>query len=60
MLSKLIPVVGNVSDLDLGLGVQVADVIAEDVDLIVNSAASTTFDERLYMSSVHNFYHAKC
>ncbi|XVF75988.1 hypothetical protein PTKIN_Ptkin13bG0231500 [Pterospermum kingtungense] len=47
MLSKLIPVVGNVCESDLGLEVtDLADVIAKDVDIIVNSAANTTFDER--------------
>ncbi|XWS56140.1 hypothetical protein CRYUN_Cryun09bG0061000 [Craigia yunnanensis] len=46
MLSKLVPVVGNVCESDLGLDGDLADVIAKEVDIIVNSAANTTFDER--------------
>lgn len=48
MLSKLVPVVGNVSDSDLGLEHDIAGLIAKEVDVIVNSAANTTFHERLY------------
>ncbi|GMJ14786.1 FATTY ACID REDUCTASE 2, MALE STERILITY 2 [Hibiscus trionum] len=46
MLSKLVPVVGNVCESDLGLDADVAESIAQEVDIIVNSAANTTFDER--------------
>ncbi|KAK4377907.1 hypothetical protein RND71_004203 [Anisodus tanguticus] len=46
MLSKLIPVVGNVCETHLGLDKGLANVIAKDVDIIVNSSANTTFDER--------------
>ncbi|KAI3738584.1 hypothetical protein L2E82_28621 [Cichorium intybus] len=46
MLSKLVPVTGNVCESDLGLDEDTADLIAKDVDIIVNSAANTTFDER--------------
>ncbi|GLT96270.1 hypothetical protein SLE2022_139070 [Rubroshorea leprosula] len=46
MLSKLVPVVGDLSEYDLGLQGDLADVIAEEVNIIVNSAANTTFDER--------------
>ncbi|XP_076907948.1 fatty acyl-CoA reductase 2, chloroplastic-like [Bidens hawaiensis] len=46
MLSKLVPVIGNVCETNLGLDEDTADVIAKDVDIIVNSAANTTFDER--------------
>ncbi|KAI3683628.1 hypothetical protein L1987_84137 [Smallanthus sonchifolius] len=46
MLSKLVPVIGNVCEPNLGLGEDTADLIAKDVDIIVNSAANTTFDER--------------
>lgn len=48
MLSKLVPVVGNVCDSDLGLDDDIAETIAKEVDVIVNSAANTTFDERLW------------
>ncbi|CAN0927498.1 Fatty acyl-CoA reductase 2, chloroplastic [Linum grandiflorum] len=46
MLSKLVPVVGNVCESGLGLEQELADLIADDVNVIVNSAATTTFDER--------------
>ncbi|KAK3020337.1 hypothetical protein RJ639_045321, partial [Escallonia herrerae] len=46
MLGKLVPVLGNVCEPDLGANDNIADVIARDVDIIVNSAANTTFDER--------------
>ena len=49
MLGKLVPVVGNVCESDLGLDGDSADVIAKEVDIIVNSAANTTFDERLWV-----------
>lgn len=46
MLSKLVPVVGNVCESNLGLDPDLAHLIANEVDVIVNSAANTTFDER--------------
>ncbi|KAL9336394.1 hypothetical protein Peur_070882 [Populus x canadensis] len=46
MLNKLVPVVGNVCESNLGLEEDLADKIANEVDIIVNSAANTTFDER--------------
>ncbi|KAK3003100.1 hypothetical protein RJ639_020219 [Escallonia herrerae] len=46
MLSKLVPVVGNLCESNLGLDADSVDVIANQVDLIVHSAANTTFDER--------------
>lgn len=46
MMSKLIPVVGNVCESDVGLHVDFAHLIANEVDVIVNSAANTTFNER--------------
>lgn len=51
MLSKLVPVTGNVCESNLGLDEDMADVIAKDVDIIVNSAANTSFDERLFSST---------
>lgn len=47
MLSKLVPVVGNICEHNLGLDEDISNVIEEEVDVIVNSAANTTFDERL-------------
>ncbi|CAH9063346.1 unnamed protein product [Cuscuta europaea] len=46
MLNKLVPVVGNVCDSGLGMDEHTAEMIAKEVDVIVNSAANTTFDER--------------
>ncbi|GMH08227.1 hypothetical protein Nepgr_010067 [Nepenthes gracilis] len=46
MLSKLVPVVGNICESNLGLDEDLANKIAEEVDIIVNSAANTTFHER--------------
>ncbi|PKI56354.1 hypothetical protein CRG98_023239 [Punica granatum] len=47
MMSKLVPVVGNMCEPDLGMpNVELATQIVEEVEVIVNSAASTTFDER--------------
>ncbi|KAL8136270.1 hypothetical protein AgCh_010747 [Apium graveolens] len=50
MLSKLVPVVGNVCDSNLGLDDDIAAAIMHDVNIIVNSAANTTFDERYDVS----------
>jgi fatty acyl-CoA reductase len=47
MLSKLVPVVGNICESNLGFDEDLAGFIAKEVDVIVNSAAITTFDERL-------------
>ncbi|KAL0428643.1 UNVERIFIED_CONTAM: Fatty acyl-CoA reductase 2 [Sesamum latifolium] len=46
MLSKLIPVVGNVCETNLGVDEDAAELLTEEVDVIINSAANTTFDER--------------
>ncbi|XP_057501175.1 fatty acyl-CoA reductase 2, chloroplastic-like [Actinidia eriantha] len=46
MKSKLVPVVGNMYESDLGMDSDLATMIAKEVDVIVNSAADTTFDER--------------
>ncbi|GAV86140.1 SET domain-containing protein/Sterile domain-containing protein/NAD_binding_4 domain-containing protein [Cephalotus follicularis] len=46
MLRKLVPVVGNVCESNLGIEEDLANVMAKEVDIIVNSAANTTFDER--------------
>ncbi|KAL9659440.1 hypothetical protein QQ045_024246 [Rhodiola kirilowii] len=46
MLNKLIPVAGNVCEANLGMNADLAAEIANDVDVIVNSAANTCFDER--------------
>ncbi|KAL8036834.1 hypothetical protein ABFX02_11G001800 [Erythranthe guttata] len=46
MLSKLIPVVGNVCETNLGLDKHTFDFMTNELDVIINSAANTTFDER--------------
>ncbi|KAL6902412.1 hypothetical protein ACP4OV_005288 [Aristida adscensionis] len=43
---KLVAVVGDVREPNIGIAPAVADEIADGVDIIVNSAANTTFDER--------------
>ncbi|PIN20433.1 Acyl-CoA reductase [Handroanthus impetiginosus] len=45
-LFKLVPLVGNVRESNLGLDEDAAELIARQVDIIINSAANTTFDER--------------
>uniref|UniRef100_A0A7N2MCY1 Fatty acyl-CoA reductase n=1 Tax=Quercus lobata TaxID=97700 RepID=A0A7N2MCY1_QUELO len=46
MIRKLVPVVGNVCESNLGMDPCTANEIAKKVDVIINSAANTTFDER--------------
>ncbi|KAK6117507.1 hypothetical protein DH2020_048727 [Rehmannia glutinosa] len=46
MLSKLVPVVGNVCETNLGIDKDAAYEMIKEVDVIINSAANTTFDER--------------
>ncbi|KAJ0035482.1 hypothetical protein Pint_25712 [Pistacia integerrima] len=46
MLSKLVPVPGNIGESNLGMNPDLVNKIATDVDVIINSAANTTFDER--------------
>ncbi|CAH8356726.1 unnamed protein product [Eruca vesicaria subsp. sativa] len=46
MLDKLVPVTGNICDSNIGLQAESAEEIANEVDVIINSAANTTFNER--------------
>ncbi|KAK1367387.1 Fatty acyl-CoA reductase [Heracleum sosnowskyi] len=46
ILSKLVPVVGNMCETNLGVEEDVANCIAREVDAIINSAATTTVAER--------------
>ncbi|XBI81390.1 hypothetical protein VPH35_090312 [Triticum aestivum] len=46
VLSKQVPVIGNSREAYIGIAPELAKEIAEEVDVIVNSAANTTFDER--------------
>ncbi|XP_034686707.1 fatty acyl-CoA reductase 2-like [Vitis riparia] len=48
MLSKLAPVVGNLCESDLGIDANLISEIAQEVDVIINSAANTKFEERLH------------
>ncbi|TVU48270.1 hypothetical protein EJB05_07900 [Eragrostis curvula] len=43
---KLVPVVGDAREANIGIAPELADQIADQVDVIINSAANTTFDER--------------
>ena len=44
--SKLVPVAGNMREMNIGIEEHVANLIAGEVDMIINSAATTTFDQR--------------
>ncbi|XP_031262267.1 fatty acyl-CoA reductase 2-like [Pistacia vera] len=46
MLSKLVPVPGNIGESNLGMNTDLIIEIAQELDVIINSAANTTFDER--------------
>ncbi|KAK2632827.1 hypothetical protein EUGRSUZ_L01016 [Eucalyptus grandis] len=46
MLSKLVPVKGDIQESNMGIGNDSFRQITQEVDVIVNSAANTTFDER--------------
>ncbi|KAL6653095.1 hypothetical protein ACP70R_012020 [Stipagrostis hirtigluma subsp. patula] len=43
---KLVPVIGDIRDANLGICPELMDEIAESVDIIVNSAGNTNFHER--------------
>ncbi|TVU30888.1 hypothetical protein EJB05_22538 [Eragrostis curvula] len=43
--TKLVPVIGDVREAGIGISIELADKIAQEVDIIVNSAGNTTFDE---------------
>ncbi|XP_042515249.1 fatty acyl-CoA reductase 2, chloroplastic-like [Macadamia integrifolia] len=46
MLSKLVPVMGNICECNIGMEEDIAEHVSREVDVIINSAANTTFDER--------------
>ena len=52
MMRKLVPVAGNVCESNLGMDPHTANEIANEVDVIINSAANTTFDERFLFLSI--------
>ncbi|CAN6231640.1 unnamed protein product, partial [Urochloa humidicola] len=43
---KLVPVIGDIREANLGIAHELADTIQQEVDVIVNSAGNTTFHER--------------
>lgn len=56
---KLVPVVGDVREANVGIAPDLADEIADQVDVIINSAANTTFDERCVIdasSQLHSLF----
>lgn len=55
MLNKLIPVAGDVCKSDLGIETNFAAEIAQVVNVVVNSSASTTFDERFLINQIYLF-----
>ncbi|PHT71588.1 hypothetical protein T459_22373 [Capsicum annuum] len=44
--NKLVPIVGNIYEPNLGMDIIISQKIAQEIDLIIDSAAITTFDER--------------
>ncbi|KAG5252648.1 fatty acyl-CoA reductase [Salix suchowensis] len=46
MISKLVPVCGDVCSENLGIDAQTTNEIAKEIDVIINSAAQTTWDAR--------------
>ncbi|KAJ4847376.1 hypothetical protein Tsubulata_118019 [Turnera subulata] len=50
MMDKLVPVLGNVCEDDLGMDPDTTTRLAGEIDVILNSAAFTTFDGRLDVS----------
>ncbi|CAG7905500.1 unnamed protein product [Brassica rapa] len=48
MKSKLIPVTGDIGEENLGMDSETADKISEEIDVIINTAGRTTFDDSRY------------
>lgn len=46
MMSKLVPVCGDVCSANLGIDADTTNEIAKEIDVIINSAAKTTWDTR--------------
>lgn len=44
--TKLVPVAGDMTQTNLGIEEEMTDLLIKEVDIIVSSAANTTFDER--------------
>ncbi|KAF7850250.1 hypothetical protein BT93_L5684 [Corymbia citriodora subsp. variegata] len=54
MLSKLVPVKGDIRESNMGIGDNLLHQITQEVDVIINSAANTTLDERYDTALVTN------
>ncbi|KAF8104280.1 hypothetical protein N665_0175s0009 [Sinapis alba] len=46
MKRKLIPITGDIGEENLGMSSETADKISEEIDVIINCAGRTTFDDR--------------
>ncbi|CAH8363386.1 unnamed protein product [Eruca vesicaria subsp. sativa] len=46
MKNKLIPIIGDIGEENLGMNSEAADKISEEIDVIINCAGRTTFDDR--------------
>ncbi|CAH8363383.1 unnamed protein product [Eruca vesicaria subsp. sativa] len=46
MKSKLVPIIGDIGEENLGMNSEAADKISEEIDVIINCAGRTTFDDR--------------
>ncbi|XP_010427503.1 PREDICTED: fatty acyl-CoA reductase 6, chloroplastic-like [Camelina sativa] len=46
MKSKLIPVIGDIGEDNLGIEPEIADMISEEIDVIISCGGRTTFDDR--------------
>ncbi|KAF8102069.1 hypothetical protein N665_0201s0358 [Sinapis alba] len=55
MKSKLIPVVGDIGEDNLGIGSQIACKISDEIDVIISCAGRTTFDDRFSFSCQPSF-----
>ena len=54
MMRKLVPVPGNVCEPNLGMDPDTTNEIAKEVDVIINSAGNTNFDER-FLNFLRNY-----
>lgn len=54
-MRKLIPVTGNLREVNLGIERRLANEIAEVVDVIVHAAGNTNFHERFVLYLKHLF-----
>ncbi|CAL9246130.1 unnamed protein product [Arabidopsis halleri] len=46
MKSKLLPVIGDIGEDNLGIESEIAEMISEEIDVIINCCGRTTFDDR--------------